>query len=85
MPERIYIPVKTVNNEKWARLNLFGNTHLICGEKFKLKKDNFTFAGGHRVQLFTVKNNVHWKIPSGIQLDIQEVAPANLPRRQVNR
>ena len=85
MPEIIRIPVKVVNNEKWAQLNLFGNTHVICGERFKPKKENYTFAGGHRVRLFTVKNNVHWRIPSGIQLDIREVAPANQPRRQVNR
>lgn len=82
---KVSIPVKKVNGEDWAELNIFGNSHDFCGEKFKVKMENFSFSGGHRVRLYTIKNNVHWKIPAGVSLDIGAVAPATSPRREPRR
>jgi hypothetical protein len=84
MSERICLPLKVVNKEKWADMSVFGKDHLICAETFREKDQNYGFAGGHRVRLLSVKKNVHWKIPVGVQLDIAQVAPAGTPpaRRQ---
>lgn len=79
--DRISIPVKTVDGDNWAQLNHFGNTHFFTGEDCRTKKENFSFAGGHRVRLYVIKNNVHWKIPAGVTLDITDVTPA-APRRR---
>ena len=85
MSGHIRIPVKTVNNEQWAQLNHFGPNHIFCGEKCTVKDQNYTFAGNHRVRLVSIKNNVHWKIPAGIALDLTDVQPATPPRRHPNR
>jgi len=85
MPERVCIPVKNVNGENWAQLTVFGNRHILCGEEMYTKRENFSFAGGHRVRLFEIRNNVHWKIPVGVKLDIAEVAPAGAPPRREQR
>lgn len=82
MAEHVRVPVKTVGTERWGQLNLLGDSHLICGETIKLKDENFTFAGQHRVRLWAIKKNVNWKIPEGISLDIASVSPADAPRRK---
>jgi len=82
MAERISVPVKTVQGERWAELNAFGSQHIIAGEKCTVKDQNYSFAGGHRVRLYSIKHNVHWKIPAGIPLDVSQVAPAEPPRRR---
>jgi hypothetical protein len=85
MPDRLTIPIKTWDKGKWGELNFYGNTHIICAERFTLKQENYTFVGNHRVRLYTLKNNVHWKIPSGTPLDISSVPAATAPRRTANR
>ena len=85
MPDYVRVPIKKVNSEKWGQLSLFGLNHQICGEKFALKDNSYTFAGQHRVRLYSVRKNVHWKIPEGTQLDIEGVVPATPPRRQPGR
>jgi hypothetical protein len=89
MPRRmVQVPVKTVSGEEWAELNAFGADHVICGEKCSIKDQNYSFAGGHRVRLYSIKKNVHWKLPAGAGtfLDVTAVPPAGPPpRRQVNR
>lgn len=84
---RISLPVKLVNNEKWAEISAHAPqwTHEICGEDVRPKDLAFSFAGGHRVRLYKFKKNVHWKIPTGVNLDISQVPPANPPRRQGGR
>ena len=85
MRERIIVSVKVVNGERWGDLAVIGHAHEICGETVKLKNENFSFADGHRVRLYTFKKNVHWKIPAGATLDITDVAPGTAPRRQQQR
>jgi hypothetical protein len=80
MPDRVRVPVKTIGTERWGQLCLLAEQHFICAEKVKLKDDNFSFAGQHRVRLYSFKKNVNWKIPEGIALDIAEVAPARRPQ-----
>jgi len=82
MANHVPVPFKKVGTERWGQLSAFGDSHLICGESVKLKDENFSFAGGHRVRLYSFKKNVHWKIPEGVSLDISAVTPAgNAPRR----
>jgi hypothetical protein len=83
MAEYIQVPIKHVGTERWGQLSLLSDTHLICGEYVKLKDENFSFAGQHRVRLYTFKKNVHWRIPEGISLNIAAVAPADAPRRKL--
>jgi hypothetical protein len=77
--DRITIPVKTINGESWGQLNVLAETHEFCGEKVKRKDENYTLSGGHRVRLYSFKKNVHWKIPAGVPLDIEQVPPASAP------
>jgi hypothetical protein len=87
MPIRqLRIPVKNINGDDWAELSFLASTHYVCAETFKLTDNHFTAVGGHRVRLFALKKNVHWKIPPGvIQLDIQEVVPNSAPRRETRK
>lgn len=81
MADRVGVPVKLINNERWGQLSLLADQHYICGEDVRLKNQNYSFAGQHRVRLYSFKKNVHWKIPDGVQLDIANVTPASPPRR----
>ena len=81
MANHVQVPVKVVGTERWGQLNVFGDNHLICAESVKLKDEKFSFAGGHRVRLYSFKKNVHWKVPEGVTLDISAISPADAPRR----
>jgi hypothetical protein len=81
MVEHISVPVKMIGKERWGQLSVFGLSHLICGETVHQKPD-YSFAGGHRVRLYSFKKSVSWKIPDEVDLDISGVTPANAPRRQ---
>lgn len=75
MRKHISVPIKIVDGEQWGELRALGLSHDICGERVDKRKD-LSFAGGHRVRLYTFKKNVHWKIPTGVELDITEVPAA---------
>jgi hypothetical protein len=84
--EFIKIPIKKVNNDRWGQLSFFGKRHVFCGETIRLKNESYSFAGGHRVRLYSAEGNVHWLIPEGIKLDISRVSiakelPTKPPRR----
>jgi hypothetical protein len=81
MPDYVRVPIKTVGAEKWGLLSLLSDSHLICGESVRQKDENYSFAGQHRVRLYSFKKNVAFKIPEGVSLDIAGVPPANAPRR----
>jgi hypothetical protein len=85
MAEYIKVPIVKWDSASWAALNFFGKTHFICGEDYKVKAEKYTFLGQHRVRLYAVKGNVHWKIPQGINLDVSEVPKAIAPRRMPRR
>jgi hypothetical protein len=80
MADYVRVPIKTIGADQWGMLSLLADSHLICGESVRQKQD-FSFAGQHRVRLYSFKKNVAFKIPEGVQLDIAEVPAANAPRR----
>jgi hypothetical protein len=80
MADHVRVPVKMVGTERWGQLSAFGDMHLICGESVHLKEQSFSFAGGHRVRLYSFKK-MHWRIPPGVSLDISAIAPASPVRR----
>jgi hypothetical protein len=84
MSEHVRIPVREYGREKWGWLSALCPDHEIVGYDFKMVDQNYSFVGGHRVRLYKIKGNVHFKIPSGIEFDISAVAPA-APRRQDRR
>lgn len=85
MADSVRVPTKIIDGARWGQLSLLADHHLICGEDVREKNRNFTFAGQHRVRLYSFKKNVHWKIPEGLQLDVAGVAPAEPPRRPQRR
>lgn len=83
MSNRISIPYCVHDGWRWARLSLFGKDHHICAEDLTVVDNKYTFLGQHRVRLYKLKKNVHWRIPE--QYDISGVPPAEPPRRQPHR
>jgi hypothetical protein len=82
MTEHYPLPVIVVNKQKWGALSYLGHHHDICGETCHVIDQKFSFAGGHRVRLYRISNNVHWRIPGALVADIQNVAPASAPLRR---
>ena len=82
MADSVRVPIKIVGTERWGQLSAFGENHLVCSETVRQKEAHYSFAGGHRVRLYSFKKNVHWRIPEGAVLDIAGVAPAEAPRRK---
>ena len=65
--------------EKWGNLSVYAKNHdFVCTQPRQGK--DISFIDGHRVRTFTFKQMVHWKIPTGTELDISEVGSA---RRRV--
>lgn len=73
MTQSLIIPVKEVRGDKWGCLDRLCDDHEIVGYDFKLKNDQYSFAGGHRVRLYKVKGNVHFRVPIGVTFDISSV------------
>lgn len=75
----VVVPVKKVGKEEWCDLSALGLSHEFVGETIKLKNQNFSFAGGHRVRLYLAKKNVHWRMTSDdfdiTELKTDEAAP----------
>jgi hypothetical protein len=80
--DHVRVPVRLVNNARWGALAYLGETHEICAEKGDCIDQKFSFAGQHRVRLWRFRKNVHWKIPTGVDLDISGVQRAAPPRRR---
>jgi hypothetical protein len=78
------LPLVDHDHSSWGCINYFGKKHVICAEKFDVKNEKYSFKGGHRVRLYTVEGNVHWKIPADTVIDIADVKVAQVPpqRRQ---
>jgi hypothetical protein len=82
MADGIWVPVKKIGSERWGQLSYISDqAHLICGEDVRQKESQHSFAGEHRVRVYSFKKNVHWRIPEGIPLDIAGVQPAGPARR----
>lgn len=84
----VRVPIKLLGTERWGCLQSLDNgAHSFVGFDIWLKKDRYSFIGGHRVKLFGAKGNVHFRIPDATKtIDITDVAPAAPPpRRQGGR
>jgi hypothetical protein len=77
----IWVPIRIVNGERWGNLAALSFRHEICAEEYSIQQQ-YSFAGQHRVRLFKLKKNVHWRIPQGVDLNISEVSPASGLRRK---
>jgi hypothetical protein len=81
--DRITLPVKKFRSDRWAEVCALAPslTYSIVGERCDLADANFSFIGGHRVRLYKFKKNVHFMVPTGVQIDISNVPSAAAPRR----
>lgn len=79
MSDTLPVPLRTHGKERWGALDGWGN-HVVevVAERFELKNDSYTFLGGHRVRLYKLYNNMHFKAPPAT-LDIRNVQPAQAP------
>lgn len=75
------VPTIKYGGYNWACLNYLGDKHIVAAEKCKIDDNSYSFKGGHRVRLDRLEANVHWRLPSGIDLDITGVAVATPQRR----
>jgi hypothetical protein len=76
--DRISVPVIEHDGYRWAALSSFGKDHEITGESCSCVDQKYSFKGGHRVRIYKIKKNVHWRLPSTVTLDITDVAPRKI-------
>jgi hypothetical protein len=77
------VPIIVHDSAKWGALSHITTGSIdVVAEKFNLENSNLSFVGGHRVRLYRLKKNVHFKIPQGTELNISDVPPQQAPRRQ---
>jgi hypothetical protein len=69
---KISLPTIMHDGYEWGALNYFGREHIIAGG-VSIREERYTFLGGHRVRLYSIKANVHWRIPAGVVLDVTAV------------
>ena len=84
----IVVPIRVYNGEKWGALSYIkgGRILEVVAEQFEHKKDNFSLFGQHRVRLYKLKANIHFKIPTeAVTLDISGVPAAVQPPRRQGR
>ena len=72
--EFVKVPIRVVNGEKWGNLSVFGKDHEFCGTRFRQLRD-ISFLNQHGTRLIELKQMVHWRIPTGTELDISDVNP----------
>jgi predicted RNA-binding protein associated with RNAse of E/G family len=81
MADHIQVPVVEHDGYRWAALAFYGKDHEITGEKQACLNQKYSFKGGHRVRIYKIKQNVYWKIPSTVTLDISNVPARRVPQR----
>jgi hypothetical protein len=77
----IQIPTRVLRGQRWADFSFLARKHQLCAEGFNTLSENVSYVGGHRVRLYVLKGNVHWRVPEGV-VDITNVAPATEPPRR---
>lgn len=78
-------PLRNVGGAKWFALATMGIKRLDVVAYRIEKKEQFTFAGGHRHRLAVAHDDIHILFPSdsySIPLDIGGVAPPQAPKRR---
>jgi hypothetical protein len=80
MTRNLVLAVKDFKNEAWCALSSLGIGGVdVVAYKVKKVDDQFTFEGNHKVRLFRFWDNVHFKIPTGVKLNIEAVPMAAAP------
>ena len=82
MAKSLTVPLVSHDQSSWACLSYFSKKTVICAESFSQKQDKYSFLGGHRVRLYSLEGNVHWKIPLDTAINIEDVKPAQVPARR---
>jgi len=80
MSDTVTVPLKTYKTEKWGALDCWSN-HSVEVVAYDVRKlnDQYSFmGGGHRMRLYRLSHNPHFKMPPR-QIDITNVAPAQAP------
>jgi hypothetical protein len=88
--KHVRVPIKEWNGDRWGALCLLTTspTFELIAEAFDQKDAKFSFVGGHRVRLYKLKKNVHFKVPpevAGVDLDISSIQPGATPPRRPQR
>jgi hypothetical protein len=68
------VPIIEHDGYRWGALAYFGKDQEFTGEDFKCVDQKYSFKGGHRVRIIRIRKQVYWRLPSGINLDITDVA-----------
>jgi hypothetical protein len=76
--DRITVPIIEHGGYRWAALSVFAKDHEIIGESFSCIDQKYSFKGGHRVRIYKIKKNVHWRLPSDVVLEISNVPPRKI-------
>jgi hypothetical protein len=76
--DRISVPIIEHGGYRWAALSAFGKDHEITGENLSCIDQKYSFKGGHRVRIYKIKKNVHWRLPAAVVLDITDVPPRKI-------
>jgi len=80
MTRTLVLAVKEFKNEHWCGLSTLGVGGVdVVAEKYKKIDEHFSFEGNHRVRLFRFWDNVHFKVPTGVKLNIESVPSALAP------
>lgn len=79
------VPVRLVGGKKWGDLSVFGEHHEVCGERVKERDAKFSFAGGHRLRLYSFRKTVHFRIMDGMNVDISGIDQEGPPPRRHQR
>jgi hypothetical protein len=77
--DRIYVPLRTHNNEKWGALDSWKNNYVeVVAYEVRKLDDQFPFLGGHRMRLYKLSHNPHFKLPAQY-IEFTNIAPSEAP------
>lgn len=79
---QIPVPVVKYKGSHWGNLSLFSSAHEVVATSAKIAKKRISFIDNHQVNRVVLKSMVYWKIPSGVEADINAVSPTAAPRRR---
>ena len=78
-------PIKDVRGEKWCSLQNMGVKRIDIVAYTIDRREQYTFAGGHRHRYAVVRDDIHILFPPGtfaVSLDISDVKPTSVSKRR---
>jgi hypothetical protein len=79
LKKHLQVPLIEFGGQVWGDLTVFGRKHELIATTVK-PGGRVSFLNQHGVGTVSLEKMVHWKIPSGVDLDISDVGT---PRRRV--